>query len=155
MVASCVTERLTDSEAAPASAVIAAAPFVTAVRSPAGEIVATFESEELHVTTSFRKIRLSWSRTSADRVAVAPIASNAIPDGEMTIVEASGVFPVMRSQPARPKGEEEPPRPSEVPMGNAHGGLPSSLALHAGSSGAAFAWFVSIRRIHNNGTDQA
>ena len=33
-------------------------------------------------------------------------------------------------------------------MGNAHGGLPLSLALHAGSSGGTFARFVSVRRIH-------
>jgi hypothetical protein len=97
-----VTERLTDPEAAPAAAVIAAVPFLTAVTSPAGEIVATFGSEELHVTTASRKIRSFWSRTSADRVAVAPIASRVIPDGEMTIVEASGAFPVMRSQAASP-----------------------------------------------------
>ena len=78
-----------------------------------------------------------------------PIASKVIPDGEMTIVEASGAFPVMRSQPASPKGKkEEPPPPLEAPMGNAHGGLPFSLALHAGSSCGAFARFASVRRIH-------
>ena len=33
-------------------------------------------------------------------------------------------------------------------MGNAHGGLPLSLALHSGSSGGAFARFASVRRIN-------
>ena len=110
MVASCVTERLTDPVAAPTAAVIAAVPFLMAVTSPAGEIVTTFGSEVLHVTTASRKIRSFWSCTSADRVAVAPIASRVIPDGEMTIVEASGVFPVMRSQPREAyRNKEEPP----------------------------------------------